>query len=92
MIFQERPPNLTALLIPIPDPEMIWLADQEEIACQQQLERQQKQQEEEEVTIVMDTVEDQSLQAKEDDYIPFPTFPMVDSDDDDDSSLLGSDR
>jgi hypothetical protein len=44
---------------------MIWLADQEEIACQQQLERQQ---EEEEVTIVVDTARDESLQLKEDNY------------------------
>jgi hypothetical protein len=73
------------LLIPIPDPEMIWFANQEEMACQQQLERQQ---EEEEVTIVIGTAGDESLQPKEDDYIP---FPAVDSDDDDDSSSSGSD-
>jgi hypothetical protein len=55
------------------------------MACLQQLERQQ---EEEEVTIVIDTAGDESLQLKEDNYIP---FPVVDSDDNDDSSLFGSD-
>jgi hypothetical protein len=77
------------LLISIPDPEMIWLANQKEMVCQQQLERQQ---EEEEIAIVIDTAGDKSLQLKEDDYIPFPAFSAADSSDDDDSSLSGSDR
>jgi len=68
---------------------MIWLANLEEMACQQQLERQQ---EEEEVTIVIDTARDESLQPKEDNYIPFPAFPAADNDDDVDSSSSGLDR
>jgi hypothetical protein len=56
------------------------------MAHRQQLERQQK---EEEVTILVDTVGDESLRPKEDDYI---LLPAVDSDNNDDSNSSGSDR
>lgn len=60
------------------DPEMIWLANQKKKreGCQQQLEQQQQ---EEQVAIAIDTVGDQSLQLKEDDYIPFPAFSRANS-------------
>jgi hypothetical protein len=61
---QDIPPEL---LVPIPDPEKIWLAEQEEMATQLQLQRQE--QEQEEVAFVTNTISDQSLQQ---DYMAFP--------------------
>jgi hypothetical protein len=61
------------LLVPIPDPEKIWKAEQEELSIQLQM--RQLEQEEEEVTFVTDTTGDASLQP---DYI---AFSRVESDD-----------
>ena len=66
------------MLVTIPDPEVIWKAEQEEIKKQQV-----SQQQEEEVSIIIDTARDQSLKQ---DFVPFP------SDDDDDSNMSMSDR
>ena len=46
-------------LISIPDSEKIWKADQEEMKRQLQL--QQKKEKENEITIITNTIEDQSL-------------------------------
>jgi hypothetical protein len=74
----------TELLDPIPDPEAVWKAGQEEIKIQEALQQQQEEEEEEEkVTIVVDTTGNQSLQPQEKDFIPFPTI-------DSDSDTLGS--
>jgi hypothetical protein len=78
------------LLVPIPDPEKIWLADQEEIQKQEQERQEQERQEQEgdEVMFFTDTIGDLSLQQ---DYIPFPRpsprpFSRSQSDDDDSDS------
>jgi hypothetical protein len=76
----------TELLDPIPDPEAIWKAGQEEIKRQEAFQQQQQQQEEEEVTFIVDIAGDQSLKQ---DFLPFPS---INSDDDDDSSTPGSDE
>ena len=78
---QSIPSNL---LVPIPDPEKIWLAEQEEM--KRELDEQHHQEEEEEVTFVIDTIGDPSLQPLGDDYIPFLRDDTNDTDDTDDSS------
>jgi hypothetical protein len=71
------------LLVPIPDPEKIWLAEQEEM--KRELDEQHHQ-EEEEVTFVTDTIGDPSLQPPGDDYIPFLRDNTNDTNDTDDSN------
>jgi flagellar biosynthesis GTPase FlhF len=80
---QDVPPKL---LIPIPDPEKIWLAQQEEMKLQEEIRLQLLAQQEEEVTIITDTVGDQSLRPQEEDYI---ALPSIRSDEEDDNSTLG---
>jgi hypothetical protein len=76
---QSIPSNL---LVPIPDPEKIWLAKQEEM--KRELDEQHHQ-EEEEVTFVTNTIGDPSLQPLGDDYIPF-SRDDADTNDTDDSN------
>jgi hypothetical protein len=74
---QDVPPKL---LIPIPDPQKIWEAEQAELARQEEMEK-RKQKEEE---VVIDTVGDPELRL---DYMPFPEMGI-----DEDSSSSGSDE
>jgi hypothetical protein len=73
------------LLVPIPNPEKIWLANQEEM--KRQVQEQEQGQEEEEVIFMIDSIGDQSLNSFGDNYI---AFPEVDSNVEDDSGALDS--
>jgi hypothetical protein len=63
---QDVPPKL---LVPIPDPEKIWLEEQE---IMRQLNDQKQEEEEEEVTFITDTIGDPSL-LQQQDYRAFPS-------------------
>jgi hypothetical protein len=92
---QDIPPNL---LIPIPDPEKAWLANQKKLKEEEEEYRKQKEEQEEEATFVLDSTGDQDIQHEVlQDFIPFPSFSNEDDDDDDsddddskDSSISGS--
>ena len=74
-------------LIPISNSEKIWKADQEEM--KRQLQPQQEKEKENEITIITDTIGDQSLQPSEDSFISFSIDSNVDmnASDSDDSGL-----
>ena len=93
---EAKQPVPPALLVPIPDSEKIWLAEQEQLESQlQELQRQRQQDDDEEVIFTIDTVGDQSFQPV-DDYIPLPgDSEMEDSENstsDLDSELYDSDK
>jgi hypothetical protein len=81
------------LLIPIPDPELIWKEDQAEIKRKQEEEAQAKseQEEEKEIAFVTDTVGDTSLQPHYIEFDPenFNIDVNIDESDDSDTSGLG---
>ena len=62
---QDVPPEL---LVPIPDPEKIWLEEQE---IMRQLNNEKQEEDEEEVIFITNTIGDPSL-LQQQDYIAFP--------------------
>ena len=65
-----KQPVLFKLQTPIPNPEAVWKADQEELKKQLSLQLLDEQDEKEEIKIIMDTAGDEDLRWLGQDYIP----------------------
>jgi hypothetical protein len=76
------------LLVPIPDPEKIWLKKQEII---RQLYNQKQEEDEEEVTFITNTISDPSLLQQQQDYIAFPSDDSDTSDSEESEESEGYD-